>query len=80
MNPQAMHLRLFDDIPVVFAFAAACNYVVVAVFMLLSGGMLGVRGWPVTKPAWADLSTHICQLYVIPLPVFTPGYLQGQVH
>ncbi len=49
-----MHWRLFDGNPTVSAFAIACSYVVVAVFMLLSGGMLEVRGWAATKPAWAD--------------------------
>ena len=46
-----MHLRMFDGIPTVFAFAAARSYVFVAVCMLLSGGMLGVRGWAATETA-----------------------------
>ena len=50
-----MHLRLFDSIPAMFTFAAARSYVVVAVFMLLSGGMSEERGWAATNPAWADL-------------------------
>jgi hypothetical protein len=50
-RPQAMP---FDCISAVFAFAAACIYVAVAVFTPLSEGMLGFRGWTATKPAWAD--------------------------
>jgi hypothetical protein len=44
----------FDGISAVSSFAIACSYLVVAVVMLLSGGVLGVRGWAATKPAWAD--------------------------
>ena len=50
-----MHWRSFDGTPAVSAFATACSYVVVAVFLLLSGGMLEVRRWTATIPAWADL-------------------------
>jgi hypothetical protein len=50
-----MPLLWSDGFSAIFTFAAARSYVVVAVFMLLSGGMLAVRGWAAIKPAWADL-------------------------
>ena len=58
LRPRAMHLRspLFDGIPAFSAFAAPRRYIFAVIFMLLSGGLLEMRGWAATKLAWADPS------------------------